>query len=91
MPDNVRVLVESVSLVTVPPVPEMTPDNVWSSEDEYTNAALFTMFDVKLFGLPAPRDPVPVTDSVPAEMVSVPANVLSAARARVPESALVNA
>ena len=88
--ESVRVLAESVSFVTVP-VPEMTPDNVWSSEDEYTSAALFTMFEVKLFGVPAPSDPEPVTESVPAESVSVPANVLSADRATVPAPSFVSA
>ena len=89
-PDNVSVLEVDVFLVIVPE-PEITPESVWSSDEEYTNAASFTMFDAKLFGVPAPSDPDSVTANVPEVIVSRPAKVLSADRASVPAASLVSA
>ena len=88
--DIVSVLVAEEFFVTVP-VPEMTPDSVWSLDDEYTNAALFTMLELKLFGLPDPSDPAPVTASVPEVTVSVPAKVFAPESASVPAASLVSA
>ena len=42
-------------------------------------------------GVPAPSEPDPVTDSVPAVMVMVPANVLSADMTKVPAASFVSA